>query len=169
MTAIRVYIQSEHFAGIKLIEIDDSASIADLKAAALQVLPPGTDTADLDLSVEDDADEDSTSRTPRQKVKDLIKEHGGRVHLHRCKHLEVSVCFGAEEVHHQFAPATTVGRVRQWAGHKLGMQKADIAEHVLQIVGTHEQPDVDVHIGALTKCPKCSVAFDLVPAHRING
>lgn len=34
---------------------------------------------------------------------------------------------------------------------------------------TTEQPDVDVHIGTLTKCPQCAVTFDLVPAHRING
>jgi hypothetical protein len=99
----------------------------------------------------------------------LHKEHGVRVHLHRCKHIEVEVRFGAEVLRHPFRPATTVVRVRLWAGHKLGMRPGDIAEHVLQLAGTEVQPDVDTHIGALTKCPKCSVSFDLVPAHRING
>ena len=169
MTTTRVYIQSEHFNGVKLLEIDESASIADLKTAALQSLPAGTDTTGLELWVEEDAHEDNSTQTPRETVKDLIKKHGVRVHLHRCKHIDVSVRFGAEEVHHKFSLATTVGHVRQWAGRKLGMQPADIAEHVLQIVGTNEQPDIDVHIGTLTKCPKCAVAFDLVPAHRING
>lgn len=162
----RVYIQSEHFPDIKMVEIDDHATIDDLKHAAIALLPPGADVSALTLSVEDDDDEAHAHAT---HVKHLKKEHGIRVHLHRCKHVEVSVRFGAEVAHHQFSPATTVGRVRLWSGHKLGMQPGDIAEHVLQLAGTNEQPDVDVHIGTLTKCPECAVTFDLVPAHRING
>jgi len=161
----RVYIQSEHFPDIKLVEIDDQATIDDLKKAAIALLAPGTDVSALTLSVEDD-DEAHAHAT---HVKHLMKEHGIRVHLHRCMHVEVCVRFGAEAVHHQFSPATTVGRVRLWAGEKLGMQPGDIAEHVLQLAGSNEQPDVDVHIGTLAKCPECSVTFDLVPAHRING
>lgn len=162
----RVYIQSEHFSDIKFVEIDDDATIEELKYAALALLPAGTDASDQTLSVEDD-DDDAHGHTTH--VKHLKEEHGVRVHLHRCKHVEVHVRFGAEVVHHQFRPATTVGRVRLWAGEKLGMAPGDIAEHVLQIAGSTEQPDVDVHIGTLTKCPQCAVTFDLVPAHRING
>lgn len=162
----RVYIQSEHFPDIKLVEIDDHATIDDLKRAALALLPAGTDSSELTLSIEDDDDEVHSHET---LVRDLKKDHGVRVHLHRCKQVKIHVRFGAEVASHEFRPATTVGRVRLWAGHKLGMQPGDIAEHVLQIAGTNEQPDVDTHIGTLTKCPECSVTFDLVPAHRING
>jgi hypothetical protein len=162
----RVYIQSEHFPDIKLVEINDDATIDELKRAVLALLPPGTDATELTLSVEDDDDDAHAGAT---HVKHLKKEHGVRVHLHRCKHVDVHVRFGAEVVHRQFRPAATVGRVRLWAGHKLGMAPGDIAEHVLQIAGTTEQPDVDIHVGTLTKCPQCSVTFDLVPAHRING
>lgn len=162
----RIYIQSEHLSDIKFVEINDDATIDDLKRAALALLPPGIDASELTLSVEDDDDDAQAQVT---HVNQLKKEHGIRVHLHRCKHVDVQVRFGAEVVHHQFRPATTVGRVRQWAGHKLGMQPGDIAEHVLQIAGTNEQPELDTHIGALAKCPACSVTFDLVPAHRING
>lgn len=162
----RVYTQSEHFPDIKLIEIDDEATIEELKRAVLALLPPGTDATELTLSVEDDDDDAHAGAT---HVKHLKKEHGVRVHLHRCKHVDVHVRFGAEVVHRQLRPAATVGRVRLWAGHKLGMVPGDIAEHVLQIAGTTEQPDVDIHVGTLTKCPQCSVTFDLVPAHRING
>ena len=162
----RVYVQSEHFPDIKLVEINDDATIDELKRAVLALLPPGTDSSELTLSVEDDDDDAHAQAT---HVKHLNKEHGVRVHLHRCKHVEVHVRFGAEVVHRQFRPAATVGRVRLWAGHKLGMKPGDVAEHVLQIAGTTEQPDVDTHIGTLAKCPQCSVTFDLVPAHRING
>lgn len=162
----RVYIQSEHFPDIKLVEINDDATIYELKRAVLALLPPGTDATELTLSVEDDDDDAHAGAT---HVKHLKKEHGVRVHLHRCKHVDVHVRFGAEVVHRQFRPVATVGLVRLWAGHKLGMAPGDIAEHVLQIAGTTEQPDVDIHVGTLTKCPQCSVMFDLVPAHRING
>lgn len=164
----RVYVQSEHFSDIKLVEIEDHATIDNLKHAVLALLPAGIDPTGLTLSVEDH-DDNVAANAQATHVKHLAKEHGIRVHLHRCKHVEIHVHFGAEVVQHKFSPATTVGQVRQWAGHKLGMQSGDIAEHVLQIGGTNEQPDVDIHIGTLTKCPECSVTFDLVPAHRING
>lgn len=163
---IRVYVQSEHFPDIKLVEIDDNASIEDLKRAAIALLPAGADADGLILTVEDDED---GAHDKAKRVKDLRGEHGVRVHLHRCKHVDVTVRFGAEKVEHKFKPAATVGRVRQWAGHRLGMKPGDIAEHVLQIAGTNVQPEVDVHIGTLTRCPACAIVFDLVPAHRING
>ena len=162
----RVYVQSEYFSDIKLVEIDDDASIEDLKRAVIALLPAGTDADGLTLTVEDDED---GAHDKAKRVKDLRGEHGIRVHLHRCKHISVTVRFGAESVEHKFKPAATVGRVRQWAGHHLGMKPGDIAEHVLQLAGTNVQPDVDVHIGTLAPCPACSIVFDLVPAHRING
>lgn len=162
----RVYIQSEYFSDIKLVEIDDHATIDALKVAVFALLPAGTDTSELMLSVEDD-DDDRANRA--KHVKDLKKEHGVHLHLHRCKQVGVTVQFGAETIQHPFNPATTIARVRQWAGKELGMQPGDLAEHVLQIAGTTEQPDMDTHIGSLTTCPACAVKFDLVPAHRING
>lgn len=161
----RVYIQSEHFPDVKLVEIDDHATIDELKHAVLALLPHGTDASELTLSVEDDDDAGSNAT----RVKHLKKEHGIHVHLHRCKHIVAHVRFNGQAVEHKFSPATTVGRVRDWAGHKLHMQPGDIAEHVLQVAGTNEQPDIGVHIGTIAKCPQCSVTLDLVPAHRING
>lgn len=170
MTVVRVYLQSEYLSDIALIEIDENASIVDLERAALKLLPETADVSGLKLSAENTpSDYVGELRGRNGVVKDLGKERGVHIHLHRCENLLVDVHFGADDVQHKFSPATTVGRVRAWAGDKLKMQPGDIAEHVLQIAGTNEQPDVDVHIGTLTKYPKCSIAFDLVPAHRING
>lgn len=163
---IRVYVQSEHFPDVKLVEVDDHATIDELKHAVKALLPPGIDASALTLSVEDDEGDGHKHAT---HVKHLKRQHGVRVHLHRCAVVEVHVRFGSEVARHPFRPATTVGRVREWAGQRLGMQPGDVAEHVLQIAGTNEQPDVDLHIGTLANCPQCSVTFDLVPAHRING
>jgi hypothetical protein len=59
--------------------------------------------------------------------------------------------------------------VKNWAAKELGIPKEDAAELILQISGTQEQPDVDVHIGTLAACPACALAFDLVPNPRIQG
>jgi len=164
----RVYIQSEYFPDVKLVEIDDHATIEELKRVVLALLPAGTDSSELILSVEDDEDNCHAKATHVKHLK-KEKEHGIRVHLHRCKHVDVQVRFGADVVNHQFPPATTISRIRLWVGHKLGMKPGDIADHVLQIAGTNKQPEGDIHIGSLVKCPQCSITFDFVPAHRING
>jgi len=168
MSNTRVYVQSEHFSDIKLVEIDDHATLADLKGAALALLPPGTDVANLSISVEDD-DGDEDEATGSRHIKDLNHGQGVRVHLHRCKQVEVSVRFAGRTEQHHFRPATTIGRIRKWAGHQFGMKPSDIAEHVLQLAGSDVQPDMDTHVGALVQHPHCVIVFDLVPAHRING
>lgn len=162
----RIYIQSELFPDLKFIEMNDDATIDELKHAALALLPAGIDLTDLKLSFEDDEDDAHHGAT---HVKHLKKEHGIHLHLHRCLVVEVQVRYGGQVVRRKFRPAATIGRVRLWAGESVGMSPGDIAEHVLQIAGTTEQPDVDIHIGTLAKCPHCSATFDLVPAHRING
>lgn len=161
----RVYVQSEFFSDIKLVEIEDGASVGDLKKACLALLPPETHEVEIHLFAEDD----DQPHEGHHKVERLKKPHGTHVHLHRCTHVDVTVRFAGQAVSHNFRPSTTIGRVRQWAGEKLGMQPGDVAEHVLQVAGSSEQPDVDVHVGTLAKCPSCSVQFDMVPAHRING
>lgn len=161
----RIYVQSEFFPDIKLVEVEDGATIVDLKKACLELLPPEAREMEIHIFAEDD----DHHYEDQQKVEHLKKSHGTRVHLHRCEHVKVTVRFAGQAISHEFRPAATIGYIRQWAGQKLGMQPDDIAEHVLQIVGSNAQPDVDVHIGTLTKFPSCSVEFDLVPAHRING
>lgn len=168
MSTIRVYVQSEHFSDIKLVEIDDHATIVDLKRAALTLLPAGTDPTGLSLSIEDD-DVDDDEAASKRPLKDLNPDRGVRVHLHRCKQVAVTVRFGGRSEEHPFRPATTIGRIRQWAGRRFGLKAGDIAEHVLQIAGSNEQPDMDTHVGTLVQHPRCAIVFDLVPAHRING
>lgn len=160
----RVYVQSEFLPDVILVEVNDDTTIEDLKKACLLVLPPESHGIDLHLFVEDEDEETSATL-----VNHLKKPHGVRVHLHRCKVVAVTVRFAGQAVAHEFRPATTIGRIRQWAGHKLGMQPNDIAEHVLQLAGSNAQPDIDIHVGALAKGAVCSAEFDLVPAHRING
>jgi len=99
----------------------------------------------------------------------LAKPTGCKVHLHRCRHIMVTVAFAGRRLEHEFRPATTVARVKHWAAQQLGMSKEDAGEHVLQLSGTHDRPTPSTHIGTLTNHPVCRVAFDLVPDERVNG
>ncbi len=93
-----------------------------------------------------------------------------RLHVSRCRHVEVSVRFNGEHVKRRFPPGATIGRVHHWAARRaFGLSPRDAAEHVLQIQGTQKRPDRDVHIGTLTSGTTCSIAFDLVPRKRVEG
>lgn len=161
----RVYIQSELLPEIRLIEVDETVDGARLKALCIAELPSESREDEVFLFQEDGTEELHAS----VKVVDIFTEQGGHVHLHRCRHIKVSVRFSGRTIEHEFQPGTTVGKVKKWAVKEFGMPPADAAEHVLQILGTSDQPDVATHIGTLAPFPKCAVAFDLVPSHRIQG
>lgn len=166
---MRVYVQSEFFKDIRLVELEETSSFGDLREACIGLIAPdGQDHHGVHLFLEDE-DEDAAPTSRDTRLGQLKKEHGTRVHLHRCPLIAVQIYFSGRAVEHKFRPSTTIGRVRQWAGRKLGMAPADVGEHVLQVSGSQEQPDIDTHIGALTGFPGCALSFDLVPAHRING
>ncbi len=103
-------------------------------------------------------------------IKELCGSAGAKMHLHRCRHVEVTVSFAGETVHHRFAPGATVARIKHWAAVTMfGMTEEEAGEHLLQIAGTQDRPAPGTHIGTLASCPECRVRFDLVPNERVNG
>jgi hypothetical protein len=93
-----------------------------------------------------------------------------RVHVHRCRHVSVTVKFAGETADRRFSPATTIARIKRWAALKaFGLSEDDASEHVLQIAGTVTRPEPDTHVGTLVHCPDCAMTFDLVAIERING
>jgi len=162
MSKIDIFYQAEGVTDIGHCELEADETFAALKA--LLCAKHGI-AGELLIFLED-------SDEPIEEIiilRERCHPHGIKVHLHRCKHIEVSVRFNGETVHHQFAPAATVARVKHWAAEKFGMSKDDASEHVLQITGTHDRPKPSTHIGTLAKCPHCKVSFDLVPDERVNG
>ncbi len=93
-----------------------------------------------------------------------------RIHVSRCKKVEVEVRFNGQRATRSFLPGATIARVHHWAARRaFEMSACDAAEHVLQLHGSDTQPDRDVHIGSLTSCSECAVSFDLVPRKRVEG
>ncbi|MBS0641742.1 MAG: hypothetical protein JSS43_17910 [Proteobacteria bacterium] len=163
MTTIDVFYQGEGISEIAHLEVDADHSFAAVRIAIMAKHGLAPDT----LIYLEDADEPIDEAC-------LVHHHVGRAgikaHVHRCRHVAVSVTFNGETVRHRFGPGTTVARVETWAAErKFGMTPQEAGEHVLQIAGTKERPDPGTHLGTLATCPDCHVAFDLVPNERVNG
>ena len=158
-TKARAFREIEH------IEVGLHQSFSDLKA--LLVEKHGMDTDTEVLMFIEDRDEPVEGGL-------LVHEHAEacviKIHVHRCRHIEVTVTFNGETVEHRFGPGTTIARVKKWAAeHKFGMSPEDASEHVLQIAGSQDQPTPGTHLGSLVSHGKCRLAFDLVPDGRVNG
>ena len=83
----------------------------------------------------------------------------------------MTVNFNVDQKTKTFPPSATVGRVKKWAvgEHGFDLKGVDATEHLLQLCGSTDRPDEDIHIGTLVTAPACSLCFDLVPKQRIEG
>jgi hypothetical protein len=164
MTKVNVFVQGEGISDVLRIELDPGTTVGGLKkeCEAIRKIPLNGEVAvfteDADAPLGDDI-----------AISTLDVRHGIRLHVHRCRHVEVKVSFAGRAAERSFTPAATIGRVKLWAAQEFGLSKEDAAEHVLQISGSTVQPDPDTHVGSLVSCPTCGIAFDLVPSQRING
>lgn len=163
MAGIDVFYQGEHIREVSHLELDPAHTIEILKA---KIIEKHGGHEELLIFLED-ADEPLALTVV---VGELFKAGPGKVHVHRCRRVDVTVSFGQEVAKGHFGPGATVAHVKNWAAEKkFHMTPADAAEHRLQIKGTHEQPPPGTHIGALESCSACAIAFDLVPAKRVQG
>jgi hypothetical protein len=163
MKSIDLFYQGEGVGEIEHIELEPSASFAVLKARLVEKHKIPVD-AQLFIEDEDEPIEEGVL------LKDRATAKGLKVHIHRCRHVEVTVTFNGETVERRFPPSATVARVKRWAAEKkFDMSEDEAGEHVLQIAGTYDRPAPGTHIGALTDGKVCVLTFDLVPDERING
>ncbi|TAX64409.1 hypothetical protein ELI03_34705 [Rhizobium leguminosarum] len=163
MKSIDIFYQGEGIGEIAHIEIEPDVAFADLKTILIEKHGAAHGTL-LFLEDEDEPLDESIL------IKDRASPKGLKVHVHHCRHVEVTVTFNGETVEHRFPPSATVARVKRWAAEKkFGMSEDEAGEHVLQIAGTHDRPAPGMHIGSLTEGKICNLAFDLVPDERVNG
>jgi hypothetical protein len=171
MQSIDIFIQSEHSPDIRAGVAEPVQNLAGLLA---KLEPPIVLQDGQFIFLEDLA----APLEPDAIVEELLpmcpNEQGMasalRLHISRCRLVEVSVRFNAEEAKRRFAPGATIARVHHWAARRaFNLSPRDAAEHVLQIRGTNARPDRDVHVGTLTDGKTCTVAFDLVPRKRVEG
>lgn len=156
-----IFVQSEFLEDIAVLEVDLGAKLTDVREQLLKLLPESAERAKVHIYLEDRDEEDGFEKL--NEVPD-----GLRVQMHRQKGIDVAVRYAGRDVRRTFRPSATIQRIKQWATQELSIQPSDAAELMLQVAGTSNRPDTDVHLGSLVKCEK-SITFDLVPSPRVNG
>lgn len=164
MSKINIFLQGEGIKDIVRLQLEPHSTALDVKRTCASQL--GVQIDDEAAVFLEDRDEplDRTTTLESQASK-----HGVRLHIHRCRRVAVKVTYSGRAIEHVFGPGVTVGTIKLRVAKELDIFKEDAGDLVLQIAGTQEQPDVDVHIGTLVGCPACAIAFDLVPNPRIQG
>lgn len=163
MNYVDIFYQGEGISEIEHIELEPDTTFAVLKARLTEKHEIPVDA----LLFIEDGDEPVEEAV---LIRDCATSRGLKVHIHRCRHVEVTVTFNGETAERRFSPGATIARVKHWAAEKkFGMSREEAGEHVLQIDGTHDRPAPGTHIGVLTDGKVCGLAFDLVPDERING
>lgn len=162
MKSIDIFYQREGVRDVGHLETEAETNLASIKARLIEL---GAATAETLLFAEDADDPLDEAVT----VGKAAGKSGLKLHLHRCKHIEVAVTFMTKTESRNFGPGVTVASVKRWAADKFNMSKEDASEHLLQLKGTHDRPSPSTHIGTLAHCPKCRVDFDLVPNERVQG
>jgi len=157
----QVFLQSELLNDIEVIEIETDAGYEALHKACMAKLAEQP-AEQFFLFIEDDDDE-----RPFDKLKHI--PDGLRVQLHRLKGIDVIVRYAGRDVRRAFRPSASVGRVKNWSTHEMGIAPSDASELMLQVSGTDSRPDADIHIGALVHSSARVLVFDLVPSPRVNG
>ena len=94
---------------------------------------------------------------------------GARVHVVRCKRVEVLVHYLERTVTRLFPPGTRVRKVKDWAVREVDLDKTDAVEHVLQLCGSAERPPTDTSLHTWIQGNECRVCFDLVPDKKVEG
>ena len=163
MKTIDIFYQGEGLRKIEHLVIEADVTFAIVKAKLSERHGFGVDA--LLFAEDEDAPLEDTAR-----VFDNDCATGLRLHLNRCRRIKVYVTFNGVTVDREFAPGATVARVKRWITERgFQMSKADAGEHLLQISGTHDRPDPNIHVGTLSPPKTCTVHFDLIPDERVNG
>jgi len=161
---LKLFVQFEGNRRIEIIEVDDSSTVRAILDAAIRAGLPD-DCKDGALVFAHDGD---TPLNLEAIISSVGICHKHRVHIHRCCKVEVTLHFNEITEKHHFPPSAAVERVKREFVKKIHMSPVDATEHVLQICGSTDRPEPDIHIGALIHgC--CLLCFDLVPIKRVEG
>jgi len=162
---IEIFLQGEGIREVTLIRIPADSTVRKLIEYAKTQGGIAVGEEELLVFLED---QDEPLRLDA-KLKDVGISHRHRIHCHRCRHVKVSVNFNQGTKERSFSSSTTIKKIKKWADDQFELKGVDATEHALQVCGTDNRPDLDVHGGTLVQHPQCQICFDLVPKKRVEG
>ena len=162
---IELFVQGEEVREVTLIRVPHDGIVRDIIKSVSEQCGIDAGAENINVLIEDSDDEIPLDAT----LKEVGIKHRHRVHLHRCRRVEVSVNFNSVTKAQTFSPGATIAKVKRWADDAFELKGIDATEHALQICGTNKRPDLDVHVGSLVQHPQCQICFDLVPKKRVEG
>lgn len=170
MAKVQIFVQGEGKREIHVVELHAEATVRELlEAVQAQGAVPlnGGHGAELALFAEDV----DTPLAPGATLESAGVSNDSSVHVSRCARVSVTVHYNGEDRTDTFGPGVPMHRVKEWVvGRKgFGLDPVDAAEHVLQVTGSSDRPDEDVHVGSLVSASGCKVEFDLVAKVRVEG
>jgi hypothetical protein len=164
MKHLQLFLQFEGDRRIELVETSPDAKLGELIVAAARAGLPDAHrqgAAVFSLHRDEPLPSDATLRASGIADKD-------RVHVHRCRQIEVTIHFNEITKRRRFPPSATVERVKRRFVKNIGMSPVDATEHVLQLCASTDRPEPDLQIGALVS-GACALCFDFVPVKRVEG
>jgi hypothetical protein len=161
--SITVFVATQYHDRMVEVELPDNASIEIIHASVKEA---GIEIEEDVILFHDEDDEPIHWNGPKRP--DHIK-HGAKLHLTRCRKIEVTIHFLDKTEWHSFAPGARVRRVKAWAAKHFKLAERDAAEHVLQLCNSTNRPPTDTPLHKLAKRGHCAVCFDLVPEVRVEG
>jgi len=163
MTTFNLFVQEQGQPAIREIVVEEVITGRGLHEALVAVGIALTD----DTLVFLDEVETPLDRHGDESIGHL--HHGHRVHVRRCRHIEVTVNYLERQIQQKFAPSRRLRAVKAWAVSEFSLDHKDAAEHVLQVCSSEKRPPVDTPLHTLLHGHHCHLCFDLVPEKRVEG
>ena len=173
MASLQIFVQGEGKREIRVLELPPHSTVHELAKAAQShgLAPFSVSDKEAGDTVAVYAEGGDAALPAGATLEAVGVGNHSSVHLSRCTRVSVTVHYNGRNVSETFGPGVPMRRVKEWAVGKNGfdLNPVDAAEHALQLTGTSDRPDEDVHIGSLVGTSGCQVEFDLVAKVRVEG
>jgi len=163
MAMLEIIVEGEGLADVEAIRIEEGSTGQEIVSAV--AFKSGFRAEEGLLFVED-------CHEPLDLTLIVATENAGRIHhVHRARHIEVSVFYQSRQIEKRFSPATRVQRVLDWAVSPEGfnIDKTIAPEMELALHGSTIALPKNAHIGRYLRHPQHCLAFDLIRGIVPNG
>lgn len=162
---MEIYVLGIGIPDVKDRVVDPNHKISDLLQEAVKLGFPADAIVEALVFVEDRDDPADHSST----LVDAGVKEGSRIHIHRCRTIEVTCHYNEQTKNQKFSPAARIRRVKAAFGHEFKIDPHDLGSFTLLLCGTQTEPDENTQIGSLTGFPACELCFDLVKRQNVQG